>query len=111
MFQKGSDEGYETVFDGVTRKTLAFGARTLMTEFRLRRGSALPRHAHEHEQTGILVKGRLRLHLGDKTHDVEPGDSWCIAGGIEHGADAIDDAVAVEVFSPVRLDYLPPEFQ
>lgn len=111
MFQKGSDEGYETVFDGVTRKTLAFGARTLMTEFRLRRGSALPRHAHEHEQTGILVKGRLRLYLGDKTHDVEPGDSWCIAGGIEHGADAIDDAVAVEVFSPVRLDYLPPEFQ
>ena len=111
MFQKASDEGYEKVFDGVARKTLVFGTSTLMTEFRLDGGSKLPPHAHEHEQTGVLVKGRLRLYIGDEAYDVEPGDSWCIAGGVEHGADAIEDAVAVEVFSPVRVDYLPPGLQ
>ncbi|MBW1749401.1 MAG: cupin domain-containing protein, partial [Deltaproteobacteria bacterium] len=36
-----------------------------------------------------------------------PGDSWCIHGDIEHGAEALEDSVLVEVFSPVREDYLP----
>jgi len=78
-----------------------------MVEFRLKKDSLLPRHSHPHEQTGHLVSGHLRLYIGGEAHDVLPGDSWCIPGGVEHGADALEDTVAVEVFSPVRVDYLP----
>jgi quercetin dioxygenase-like cupin family protein len=53
------------------------------------------------------VRGRIRLTIGSEVHSVEQGDSWCIAGGIKHGAEIIEDSVAVEVFSPVRLEYLP----
>jgi len=88
-------------------KTLCYGARTLMTEFLLERESTLPVHSHPYEQTGYLVKGRLRLRIGTEEHDVGPGDSWCIPSGVEHGAKILDDSVAVEVFSPVREDYLP----
>ena len=38
--------------------------------------------------------------------DLAAGDAWCIAGGVEHGAEVLEDAVAVEVFAPVREDYL-----
>ncbi|MFH2220492.1 MAG: cupin domain-containing protein [Pseudomonadota bacterium] len=78
-----------------------------MTEFLLEKGGVLPRHAHPHEQTGYLVKGRIRLSIGADEYDVRPGDSWCVPGGVEHGAVVVEDAVAVEVFSPVRKDYLP----
>jgi len=88
-------------------KTLVYGEKTLMTEFRLEAGAVLPRHAHPHEQTGYLVAGRLRLQLGDASRVVEPGDSWCIPSGAEHGAEVMEDSVAVEVFSPVREDYVP----
>ena len=37
---------------------------------------------------------------------VEPGDAWTIKGGIEHQAKILQDSVAIEVFSPVREDYL-----
>jgi quercetin dioxygenase-like cupin family protein len=47
------------------------------------------------------------LYIGGEPHDVHPGDSWCIPGGVEHAADALENTVAVEVFSPVREDYLP----
>ena len=77
-----------------------------MTEFRLRKGAVLPRHAHPHEQTGYLVRGHIRLCIGDEEHDVRAGDSWCIPGGIEHSANILEDSVAIEVFSPVRDDYL-----
>ena len=78
-----------------------------MTEFLLRKGAVLPRHAHPHEQTGYLVRGRIRVLIGSEEYDAQPGDSWCIAGAVEHGADILEDSVAIGVFSPVREDYLP----
>ena len=107
MFQKHSLNGYTLPIPGIEQKTLVYGDKTLMTEFLLHKGSILPRHAHPHEQTGYLVKGRIRLSIGSKQYDVQPGDSWCIPGEVEHGAEILEDSVAIEVFSPVREDYLP----
>jgi len=107
MFEKKSSIGYQPALTGIERKMLVYGEKTLMTEFRLRRGSVLPRHSHPHEQTGYLVKGHIRLSIGADSYDVQVGDSWCIPSGVEHGADILEDSAAVEVFSPVRDDYLP----
>ncbi len=107
MFVKQSDSGYRWVLDGIARKTLVYGDKTLMTEFALRQGAVLPRHAHPQEQTGYLVRGRIRLSIGAEEYEVRAGDSWCIPGGVEHGAHILEDSAALEVFSPVRDDYLP----
>ncbi len=107
MFAKHDREGYKTALPGIRMKTLCYGARTLMTEFLLERASVLPLHSHPHEQIGYLVKGHIRLRVGEKEHDVKVGDSWCVPSGVEHGAQSLEDSIAVEVFSPVREDYLP----
>jgi quercetin dioxygenase-like cupin family protein len=107
VFSRKSKDAFHSPIDGIEQKTLVYGEKTLMTEFRLKKGSILPRHRHPHEQTGYLVSGRIRLHIGDQSYECTPGDSWCVPGGAEHGADVIEDAVAVEVFSPVREEYLP----
>lgn len=106
MFEQRNDSGYSVVLEGIERKTLVHGAKTLMTEFRLRGGSVLPRHSHPYEQTGYLVSGRIRLRIGAEECEADAGDSWCIPAGVEHGADILADSVAIEVFSPVREDYL-----
>jgi len=107
VFAKHGREGYKTALPGIRMKTLCYGARTLMTEIALKQGSVLPLHSHPHEQTGYLVKGHIRLRIGEHEHDVKAGDSWCIPSGREHGAVTLEDSIAVEVFSPVREDYLP----
>lgn len=109
MFAQASEEGYATPLEGIRQKTLAYGEKTLMTEFRLTAGSTLPLHRHAHEQTGYLVSGHLRLILDGEEHDTHPGDSWCIAPDVIHGAEVIEDSVAIEVFAPPREDYLPDE--
>jgi quercetin dioxygenase-like cupin family protein len=109
MFQKHTEGGYTLAVPGIERKTLVHGEKTLLTEFLLKKGSRLPQHAHPHEQTGYLVSGRMRLTIGSDENDVMPGDSWCIPSGVEHGAEILEDSVAIEVFSPVREDYLPNE--
>ena len=107
MFQNRSKEGYIRILDGIDRKTLAHGDKTLMVELLLQKNAVLPLHSHPHEQTGYLIKGRIRLTVGADVHEVMPGDSWCVPGSVLHGAEIIEESVAVEVFSPVRKDYLP----
>ena len=107
MFQPQNSGGYKDVLDKIKMKTLVYGEKTLLAEFRLSAGAVLPAHRHPHEQTGYLVAGRLELTIGNQCHLVAPGDSWCIAGDVEHSAVALEDTVAVEAFSPVREDYLP----
>jgi len=107
MFYKKNETGYKVVMEGIRLKTLVHGQKTLLCEFRIERGRLLPSHKHPHEQTGYLVSGHMKLMIGDEQFDVEPGDSWCIPGDVEHAAEVLEDSVAVEVFSPVREDYLP----
>ena len=107
MYRQGNENDYKDVLEKIQKKTLVYGDRTLMAEFRLEHGADLPRHSHPHEQTGYLVSGKIELSIGDETHQVKPGDSWCIAGGVEHKATVLEDSVAIEVFSPVREDYIP----
>lgn len=106
MFNKSSTAGYQQVLEKIEMKTLVHGEKTLLSEFRLAKGALLPRHSHPHEQTGYLVSGLLQLTIGAETFTVAPGDSWCIAGNLEHEGAALEDCIAIEVFSPVREDYL-----
>jgi len=107
MFEKHNESGYHPAIKGIDLKTLVYGEKTLMAEFRLQKNSVLPRHAHPHEQTGYLVKGRIRFTIGTEECEAQTGDAWCIPGGVEHGAEILEDSVVIEVFSPVREDYLP----
>ncbi len=107
MYRQPDSNGFRDVLDRIRQKTLVHGERTLMAEFRLEKGAVLPPHSHPHEQTGYLVSGSLDLTIGTETHRVAPGGSWCVPGNVEHSAVAGEDSVAIEVFSPVREDYLP----
>jgi len=106
MFGKYCKDGYRLAIDGIEQKTLVYGDKTLMVEFLLQKDALLPLHSHPHEQIGYLVKGRISLTIGPEIHDVCPGDSWCIPGGVLHSAEIIEESLAIEVFSPVREDYL-----
>ncbi len=105
MFGTKSSEGYHEVLKGIRIKTLVHGKETLLTEFVLNKGSALPEHSHVYEQTGYLVKGKMVLYIGGSFRTVTPGDSWCIPSNVLHKADILEDSVAVEVFSPLREEY------
>lgn len=107
MFYRANDNDFKEVLPGIRLKTLVYGEKTLLAEFRMNAGATLPNHAHIHEQTGYLVEGKIRLFIGHETFEVKKGDSWCIPGGTKHSAEILKDSVAIEVFSPTREDYLP----
>jgi len=95
-----------TPVEGVRLKTLVHGEKTHLCEFKINKGSMVPEHSHPHEQTGYLISGRVKFILEDEEFEAGPGDSWCLPGDIVHAAETLEDSVMVEIFSPVREDYL-----
>ncbi len=107
MFSSSGAGPRRRVLDGIDMTPLAWGAQSILVRFDLQQGSAIPSHHHPHEQTGMLVSGRLRLTIGDDTVEAGAGASWSIPGDVPHAAEALSDCVAVELFTPLREDYLP----
>lgn len=107
MFYQPDPSGYRELVPGVFMKPLTYGENSMLCEFQLKQGAVIPAHQHPHEQVGYLVSGSLRL-FGDEGELVAaPGYSWNFKGSHVHGAEALVDTVLIEVFSPVRQDYLP----
>lgn len=106
MFCKNDSTGYRELLPGIWMKAVVHGEKTLMAEVFLKNGSILPSHDHIHEQTGYLISGKILLIFAGEIHEVSPGDSWNIPGGVIHSAEALEDSVAIEVFSPRRDEYI-----
>lgn len=107
MFAKYDPKGFLTPVDGIEMKTFVYGENSLLTRFHLKKDSLLPNHSHPQEQTGFMVSGKIKLFIGKEAFIAEPGDTWSIKGNVEHRAEILEDSVAIEVFSPLREDYLP----
>lgn len=106
MIVKGKQKQYIYVMPAGARKTLAVGSKGLLAEFKLDAGAVLPEHAHPHEQIGYLVSGKLILIIDGAEELLAAGDSWAIPGNARHSARALEDSLAIEVFMPVREDYV-----
>lgn len=99
-------EGWITMVEGIRRRTLVSGAAMMQMMVILDAGSHLPLHHHPHEQLTHVLRGRLRLEVGGIVHEIGPGDSICIAGGTPHAADALEETLVIDTFSPPREDLL-----
>ncbi len=94
------------IFPGVEIRTTA-GANLMLSVVRLEPESVVLDHSHPHEQMGYLLEGRLEFTIGGITRLLGPGDIWRIPGGVTHRVRAVDQrAVAIDVFHPIREDYL-----
>ena len=65
-------------------------------------------HAHPHEQMTIVERGRVRFTIDGHDRIAETGDVLHFPSNIPHGATILDqETVLVDIFSPVREDFLP----
>jgi quercetin dioxygenase-like cupin family protein len=67
--------------------------------------SAMPEHAHPHEQIVNLIEGEFELTLGDESKIMRPGDIAAIPPDLPHSGKSISDCLIIDVFHPVREDF------
>jgi quercetin dioxygenase-like cupin family protein len=104
MIVKSAERQLRT-FKGVEFMVGATGERTMVTLMTFKQGQKVGMHAHPNEQAGYCIQGRFELTIGEVSTMIEPDDSYVIPGGVPHSYRVLEDALAVEVFSPPREDY------
>jgi quercetin dioxygenase-like cupin family protein len=89
----------------VTRQAIHADTLTI-ARIVLKKGALVPTHQHVNEQVSMIESGALRFHVGDREVTVRAGENLQIPSNVPHSAEAIEDTVAVDVFSPIREDWL-----
>jgi quercetin dioxygenase-like cupin family protein len=72
----------------------------------LAKGALVPRHEHPNEQVATVLEGRLRFVVGDDELIASAGDTVPLAANVPHQVEALEDSVVLDVFSPLREDWL-----
>ena len=98
----------EKITEMISRKIVA-GEREMLAQIYLKRGALVPIHSHDSEQMTYVLQGSLRFLVGGEEIIVREGEVLHIPPGVPHQAEALDDTFELDVFSPVRADWLPDD--
>jgi quercetin dioxygenase-like cupin family protein len=107
-FYRWNDVSLESVTPHLDRKLIT-GDRMMLAQVFLKKGCIVPRHSHENEQLTYVVSGALRLWVGEdlsEVYDVRSNEVLFIPSNVPHKAEALEDTLDVDVFSPPRQDWL-----
>src|SRR2546429_9970799 len=95
----------EKVTEMLSRKIVT-GERGMLAQVYLKAGCLVPMHAHESEQMTYILQGALKFLVGGEEITVREGEVLQIASRIEHQPEALDDTFSLDVFSPIRQDWV-----
>jgi quercetin dioxygenase-like cupin family protein len=95
----------EKVTEVISRKIVT-GERAMLSQIYLKRGALVPMHKHESEQLTYVMQGALRFLVGGEEAIVRDGEVLVIPSWIEHQVEALDDTLTLDLFSPIRQDWL-----
>jgi len=62
-------------------------------------------HTHSQEQFGYVIKGGFKMTIGSETSVLEAGDAYFIPPDVPHEFTAIGQTEAIDIFSPIKLDF------
>ncbi|MBP1605205.1 MAG: hypothetical protein H6Q08_579 [Acidobacteria bacterium] len=95
----------EKVTDMISRKIVS-GEREMLAQIYLKKGAVVPMHSHESEQMTYILQGALKFLIGGEEVIVREGEVLHIPSWAEHQAEALEDTFELDVFSPIRQDWL-----
>ncbi len=90
-------------------RRMVHGDRILVADMQFKSGFVVPLHQHVNEQVTLVKAGVIRFRLGaDRSQviDVHPGEVLIIPSNVPHEAEMIGDVEEMDVFTPLREDWL-----
>jgi quercetin dioxygenase-like cupin family protein len=98
----------ETLSDSLSRR-LVTADRMMLAHVYLDKGCVVPKHSHDNEQLTYILAGALHFWIGENGEEeitVRAGEVLVIPSNVPHKAEALEDTLDVDVFSPPRQDWL-----
>jgi quercetin dioxygenase-like cupin family protein len=96
---------WEVVTPGISRKIIS-GANEMIAHVYLKKDAIVPEHSHVSEQITYILEGSLKFRIGGEEIVVSAGQVLVIPPNMPHEAVALEDTLDVDIFSPIRRDWL-----
>ena len=95
----------EKITEMISRKIVS-GEREMLAQIYLKRGALVPIHLHDSEQMTYVLQGALKFLIAGEEVIVREGEVLHIPSGLAHQAEALEDTLELDVFSPIRADWV-----
>lgn len=105
-FVLDSDVAWEDLGDGVRRKLLTYEEKVMMARIEFEAGAIGVEHSHPHIQCSYVESGEFSLTIDGETQTLKAGDSFLVPTNKLHSAIAITSGTLIDVFTPIREDFL-----
>jgi quercetin dioxygenase-like cupin family protein len=89
----------------IGRKIIS-GEKAMVAQVFIAKGGVVPEHHHEAEQISYIMEGALQFHIEGKELVVGKGQVLVIPSNVPHSAVALEDTLDLDIFSPIRYDWL-----
>jgi quercetin dioxygenase-like cupin family protein len=105
-FIENKSISWEEVSEGVKRKIMAYDESLMVVKVAFEKGGAGAVHQHYHTQITHIESGVFEVEIGGEKQVLKAGDAFFIPPNVLHGAVCLEQGVLIDVFSPMREDFI-----
>jgi quercetin dioxygenase-like cupin family protein len=106
VFVDNQDIPWEQMDTGVKRKIMAYDDKLMVVKVAFDKGGVGSLHQHYHTQITHVESGSFEVEIGDEKKILSAGDAFYVPPNILHGAVCLEAGVLIDVFSPMREDFI-----
>jgi quercetin dioxygenase-like cupin family protein len=106
VFIDNKEIPWEQMDTGVKRKIMAWDDKLMVVKVAFDKGGVGSLHQHYHSQITHIESGIFEVEIGDEKKVLSTGDGFYIPPNMIHGAVCLEAGVLIDVFSPMREDFI-----
>ncbi|SFW51673.1 Cupin domain-containing protein [Sinomicrobium oceani] len=110
VFFETDHKEWEQAGEGISRQFVGYDTQIMMVKVKFETGAIGYEHQHFHAQTTYVASGKFRVTIDGEDKVLSGGDGFYIPPNVMHGAVCLEAGVLIDVFSPVREDFLDINF-
>lgn len=100
------EKPWEQAAEGITRQMIGYDVNIMMVKVKFEKGAIGYIHDHFHSQTTYVESGSFEVTIGEEKQILNAGDGFFIPPNVPHGAVCLEAGLLIDVFSPIREDFL-----
>jgi quercetin dioxygenase-like cupin family protein len=108
VFFESDEVQWETVAPGMKRKIMAYDESLMLVRVEFENGAVGTVHSHRHTQISHVESGQFEVEIGGEKKILKKGDVFYAPPNVMHGAICLEAGVLIDVFSPMREDFIHP---
>ena len=108
VFIENGDVSWEQTAEGVKRKIMSYDDKLMLVKVSFEKGAVGQLHQHYHSQITHVESGTFEVQINGDKKVLKAGDAYYIPPHVLHGCVCLEPGVLIDVFSPMREDFIAP---